>query len=63
MTTNKLNQVQLSTLLAAKEYDLAIQYSVENNSIINMQIVLRAYGFPSSWDVAEHTLMVLSVEF
>ena len=32
--------------------DLAYQYSVENNDEINMQMVLRAYGYSYSYDDA-----------
>lgn len=54
---------QLKTLIEAKEYDLAIQYSVQHNSTMNMQMVLKAYGMPCGWDAAEQALIALSVEF
>lgn len=32
--------------------DLAYQYSVENYDVFNMQIVLRAYGYPCGFTTA-----------
>lgn len=42
------NQIKKETLLNILETDLAAQYSVENKDFLNMQMVLRAYGYDHS---------------
>jgi hypothetical protein len=36
--------------------DRAFEYSVENNDVHNMQIVLRAHGYNFSPDAAQHAI-------
>lgn len=51
------NQEQVFIHLQLQD-DLAYQYSIENNDVINMQMVLRAHGEGHSFEQAEKQIEV-----
>jgi hypothetical protein len=49
---SKLPRITTSQALELNGHDLAFRYSIENDDIENMRMVLRAYGFDFSIDAA-----------
>lgn len=60
MTNNQIFQqvIAINTHFGINENDLAYAYSVQNNDIENMRMVLRAYGKDFSFEAAKTQIEV-----
>ena len=62
MTTNNMTAKQiLNTLTESMTWDLAIQHAVNNQCLDTMQLALKAYRMPYTWEEAEQILAILTL--
>ena len=53
-----ITMTQLDAMTATLENDQAFQMAVESNSLVDMQMVLRAYGLDYTYETAQSLINV-----